>query len=109
MFCRKCGEKLQPEDDFCGSCGSAASTLSRSAAPEADKSPTWWKAFSLPRLLAAIVVFVINLYALRFVEYRLSDMVPHNDTLALFSLAIPFVAAYIAYRWGWRNKYFISK
>jgi uncharacterized membrane protein YvbJ len=31
MFCRKCGGKLQPEDSFCDSCGSAASTLSRPA------------------------------------------------------------------------------
>ena len=39
MFCRKCGGKLQPEDDFCGSCGSAATTLSRAAPPASEQIP----------------------------------------------------------------------
>ena len=36
MFCIKCGEKLDAEADFCGSCGSAASTLSRAAPPASE-------------------------------------------------------------------------
>ena len=38
MFCRKCGEKLQPEDSLCGSCGSAASTLSRATPPAPEST-----------------------------------------------------------------------
>ena len=39
MFCIKCGEKLQPKADFCGSCGNAAATLSRAAPPASEPIP----------------------------------------------------------------------
>ena len=63
MFCTKCGEKLQPEDDFCGNCGSAASSLSPPAF-ESDEKSTRLKfivvlwAFMYAFVGTAVVLFV---------------------------------------------------
>jgi len=39
MFCMKCGGKLQPEDDICGSCGNPAISLHRAAPPASEPIP----------------------------------------------------------------------
>ena len=66
MFCIKCGEKLQPEADFCGNCGSAASSLSRAAPPasepESDEKPTWLKVLFVLWAFAYSFVGVLLLY-----------------------------------------------
>ena len=78
MFCIKCGEKLQPEADFCGNCGSAASSLSRAAprAPESDEKPTWLKVLFV---LWAFVYSGVGTFIFIFLLSAVVEMLGYDD------------------------------
>ena len=59
------------------------------------------------RLLATLSVLAITLSVL----WALFDavVVSINPFTTVIFWASPLIAGYIAYRWGWQNKYFISK
>ena len=60
------------------------------------------------RLLATITIYIIAYFACNILYFSLFIMVPYLDFVDI-DFAATIVSAYPAYRWGWRNKYFISK
>ncbi len=114
MFCFKCGEKLQPEADVCGSCGNPAISLWRTAPPASEPSPVkdsdaidtgiaktmggMWLSLLLVWAVIWGVLQLLSGLAWRAMSYATDS--PLLDTSGGF--VVPLISAFGAFYLTWR-------
>ena len=101
--CRYCGRDL-PEDDFCGSCGSAASTLSRATPPAEEIEMGMERSLGARCLILLLlpVVWTISSNVLFWLTFEPLFGGLDNPNSVGGALSIAFVGASLITYWLWR-------